>query len=366
MKTLDRWILRKFAVTYAIFAAAILIVFIVTDSLNKLGTFMGAGGSLASTWLGYYGALLPDIYYMLAPFVTLTAGLWVVHDLKRHNEFVPILSAGLPPWRIVTPIFLAAAFLAFLMFLDREYVIPAASIAQLRKEQSKLVKHAYLIPSPIPDKSGGVLSARFFDTKKQELDEPRYTLLDAQGRETVSAIASTAFHHPADAASPNSWVFRDGILIRCEPGDGGEHVAVVRIPASGMAIETDIEPLDVESSIYAITYLSTDQMRRQYERCPFLRHLGVQLERRYSYPSASVILLLLGLPFVLRGDKGDKAQATIGVLACMGICALFFLVTAFCEDMGARPGGAHPRLAAWLPNLLFGVPGIVAFLRAAR
>jgi lipopolysaccharide export system permease protein len=261
------------------------------------------------------------------------------------------------------PIFVAAGFLAWLMYVDREHVIPAKAFAELRREQSKFVKHDYLIPSPIPDGAGGVLSARFYEPKKKELDEARWTLLDEHDHETVSAIASTAVPVRNERTNERGWLFRQGVLVRVEQASDGERVRVEPIPASGVLIRTELEPLDVECAIVAISYLSTEQMRQHYEKCPFLRHLGVQLAKRFAYPCSSVLLVLLGLPFVLRGDKTDAAS---GVLACIGICALFFLATAFCEDMGARPGGVHPVLAAWLPNIVFGLPGFASFLKVAR
>jgi lipopolysaccharide export LptBFGC system permease protein LptF len=124
-----------------------------------------------------------------------------------------------------------------------------------------------------------------------------------------------------------------------------------------------VKPMDVEAAIDTIDYLSAEQMEQQYERLPCLRHLGVQLARRYSYPASCLVLLLLGLPFMFRGDKG---AAALGILICIGVCALFFIVTAFSEDLGSKEYGPHPLIAAWLPNVLFGIPGLVAFFKSAR
>ncbi len=65
--------------------------------------------------------------------------------------------------------------------------------------------------------------------------------------------------------------------------------------------------------------------------------------------------------FVLRQERG---AAPLGLLVCVGICASFFVATAFFEDMGSRPGGLDPRVAAWAANVVFGVVGVAGLARA--
>jgi lipopolysaccharide export LptBFGC system permease protein LptF len=353
--TLDRWIVGRFLVGYVAFFASILTVFVAADCLNKMDTFLDEHRPLVLAIADYYAAVLPEIYYVLAPFVTLAAALWVVFELKRHNELVPLMAAGIAPWRVCAPMVAAGVLLAGVMFADREVVVPA--FASKRRANSDIERKQAFDVNPIPDRSGGILAARAYVPRSHSLHEASYTLLDPEGRESISAIASSA------ECVPGGWLFRDGALVRRETGSGEPRDVVETIPHAGRLFQSDIELLDVESSIDEITYLSTAEMERQYARIPAFKHLGVQLARRYSYPFSSVVLLLLGLPLVLRGDK---AAAALGFLACTGLCALFFLATAFCEDLGTRPGGPPPALAVWLPNVAFGVPGLVAFLRSAR
>jgi lipopolysaccharide export system permease protein len=358
MKVLDRWVLRRFAFTYLAFAASVLLMFVMTDGANHIDQFHAQAQKTGeSSWriaLAHYSATVPDIYYLLAPFVTLVAAMWVVFELRRNNELVPLMSAGIAPWRVTAPLFVAAAVLAGAMYLDRELVIPR--FAEQHRESTNL-KRTHVLIDPVPDRVEGVLSARYFMPKTRELVEARYTRLDeTRHGEVICAVASSAHY----SAQWGGWIFRDG--FRVERKDGAE--AYEPIDHDGVLIETDVRPVDCESAAAdMLGYLTSAQLREQLERIPAFRHIAVELGRRTAYPCASIVLLLIGLPFVLRGDKG---AAAVGLIVCIALCAVFFLLTAVFEDMGSRPGGIPPQLAAWLANIVFLLPGLAAFLRSAR
>src|SRR4029077_20381606 len=116
----------------------------------------------------------------------------------------------------------------------------------------------------------------------------------------ISAIASSGSFHKETVTGEDGkprvvkqgWIFKDGVLVRTRQASDGEQQVEI-IPPGGTLVETDIEPLDIDSAVVSLNFLTSEQMQRQYARMPWLRHLGVQLARRFSYPCASVLLLLL-------------------------------------------------------------------------
>jgi lipopolysaccharide export system permease protein len=358
VKVLDRWILKRFLLAYAAFASVVLVMFVMTDGFNHLDQFYATAiKTQRPLWriaLAHYSAIVPDIYYMLAPFLALLAAMWVVFELRRNNEFVPLQAAGIAPWRITLPLFVAALGLAGVMYADRELVIP--EFAQQFREITNL-KREHVSVNPIPDQRNGVLSARNYSPPRQELVEARYTLLDPVTHgEVLSVVASSA------SCVEKGWIFHDGIVIE---RSGGLDIFRTFGERPGHLVETDVRIIDVEcAAVDMLGYLTTRQLIDQYKRIPAFRQLRVEVWRRTAYPCASIVLLFIGLPFVLRGDKG---AAAIGLIVCIGVCALFFLLTAFFEDLGSRPGGlVPPPLAAWLANLVFLGPGLLAFSRSTR
>lgn len=346
MRVLDRLVLKRFFGAYLGFLAMVLVVYVFADLFGHVEHFSGSKVGFLRAVAGYYLVTLPEIYYLFAPFLALIAAMWVMASLQRANELIPLLSAGIRPRRIVAPVFLAVTLFAALMWADRELVVPA--LADLRREVSRNRKDSRL-PAPVADAKGGVLSGRVYLTAERRLVEARYTLLDERGREVYSLLAWTA-----DPVL-DGWLLRDGVIVR-----QGDPTRVERIAPAGFPLRTDIRPIDIEAAIDEVHYLSSRQLKDQIDRLPGRRSLEVQLAKRLAYPASSLVLLVLGLPFVLRPEK---QAAVLGLLGCLGLCALFFVVTSVGEDMGGRPGGPPPLVAAWAANAVFGAAGVAAFLR---
>ena len=121
---------------------------------------------------------------------------------------------------------------------------------------------------------------------------------------------------------PGYWVLVDGNVIRLD-----ERGRYIRNPAAAgddpdpghfeeLRLETDMRPVDLESSDRDIPYLSWGELRDQYKRRPYLTHLEVKLHQRFAFPLANFILLLLGFPFILRGEN---KSVILGVGAAVGI-----------------------------------------------
>lgn len=350
VRIIDRLVLRRFVGAYLAFATILITIYTLADLFTHVERFAPepGGRSLGVAMLVHYSVQVPEVYYLFAPFVSLAAGMWVVASLRRSNELIPLMAAGVRPARIVAPIFVASAALASVMWLDREVVIPRLS--SLRREQSRFTEKEWLLGWPVPDRVGGVLTPRLYWTRDRRLIEPRYSLLSPDGKETLSVIAGTA------DPCPGGWLLKDGFIVR-----SGEVDAIEKIPPGGWLLETDITPSDVECAIDDLQSLSSAQLRQQIARMPGLRrNLEVQLARRVSWPAATVVLLLLGLPFVLQEQRAGPA---IGLLACMALCALFFVTNAMFEDMGARPGHLDPAIAAWVADAVFGAIGAIALAR---
>ena len=110
--------------------AAILIVFVVVDLFSNLERLAQQG--LARGMLLRYGAQLPEIFLTLSPFLLVLAALWVVVDLQRQNELVPLVALGYSPRRLALPLLAMGVLLAPVVWADRELVLPR--VASLERD----------------------------------------------------------------------------------------------------------------------------------------------------------------------------------------------------------------------------------------
>jgi lipopolysaccharide export LptBFGC system permease protein LptF len=340
-----RWIALRCVRAYLAFAFAVTMVFVIIDGFmnldelgqNDLGTFL----------MERYGRQLPELFYILSPFLTLVAALWVLATMMRSNELVPLQAAGYSPRQIAIPFLALGLAFAPLSFLDREYVLPA--LAELRRTHE--LKNNFLYPRPIPDWEGGVFSARHYQLEQSLLTHPRYTRLGEDRKEVFSILGETAT--PAEGG----WLFRGGHMVRRE---GGEAV-YSPIPPEGYLFETSIRVQDVEAAIGSPTYLSSEQLADQIGRAPGFEHLRVQYYERFTQPLASLVLLLIAMPLAMGGEPGlggTFLRFTLTLVVSLG----YFVLNTVCLELGARHVFG-PATAAFLPLVICGGIGGALVLR---
>ena len=97
---------------------------------NFLEPWPDGRSAAGMTIVRYYLLNIPFLYMQSAPFVTLTAALFTLSRLLKHNEVSAALSAGVSSHRVLMPIFLGAFGVAAAIFALREWA--ATNIAASR------------------------------------------------------------------------------------------------------------------------------------------------------------------------------------------------------------------------------------------
>ena len=81
--------------------------------------------------------------------------------------------------------------------------------------------------------------------------------------------------------------------------------------------------------------------------------LRVQLQKKFAFPLMTFVMAVLAVPFALRGGRRG---ALAGVAMAVGIAVLYWVGMGFFEAMG-NANQLPAALAAWSPDLLFGLAG---------
>lgn len=349
MSTLSRWLTWRLLKAYATFAFSIALFFLVIDGFVNLEGLNE--GDLLANLIQRYGRMLPELFYLLSPFITLMATLWVVAGLRRSNELIPLMAAGYSPRQIATPLLVLGVLFAPLCWADRELLLPR--LADLRRAH---VLPRYLAkPRPVADTNNGVLNIGAYYPSLGELRKARFVQLTPEGGEAFTILADQAEF----SAERGGWTFYRGVVIERHPQ---AEDTIASIESAGYFLSTQIRLSDVEASIGSPMYLTAEQLKEQIERTPGFRHLAVQYYERFSQPLAGVVLLLLSIPLVLGGD-GSAASNLLRFLACMGIAVAQFVLNTLCSELGSREVFS-PAIAAFLPQAICAVIGGVLVWRA--
>jgi len=95
-----------------------------------------------------------------------------------------------------------------------------------------------------------------------------------------------------------------------------------------------------------------------YNRLPH----EAELNKRFAFPVAALIFVLLGFPLAVRSHRGGRSVALVGTLA---ILVSYYLILTTLEGVALR-GRLPVWVAIWMPNFIFGAIGSVLLGVTAR
>ncbi|MBI4607230.1 MAG: LptF/LptG family permease [Planctomycetes bacterium] len=366
IRTMDLYVARIFLAAYAVCTVSFVGLFVLVEAFAKLDRFLRQDSSLAATIFKYHLAMIPTAYanYM-GPVLTLAAGMFTMTHLNRLNELTPFKAAGISIYRVMLPVFFLAACLTGLTVWLKEEVLPA--FKEPIRSALSLSRARPLNPPPYYDRERGLLIrvAEYSTTRKvahtvevseQHPSRKVKVRIDANQMEWIPAAGPAT-----EDSEEGTWVLHSGSIQRWD--EGGK--LVVNAAASGferlkqpfarMELQTSLRPVDLETSDPEISYLSWRDLKRQYQRQPYHRHLAVKLHHQFAFPLSHIVLLFLGIPFVL---NLQNRNVFLSLAASFAICALFYLVSSICMNIANQSEMLPPILAAWLPIMLFGSLGI--------
>ncbi len=363
LRRVDRYLMRHFLISWSICALAILGLFMVIEGLSRIERFMRQEEGLLVILVRYFSAIIPIFFCkFFGPVLTMLAAMFATTQLNKGNELIPLRLAGLSTARILAPFFLLAFLSAGGMIALQEAVIPNMKDL-IRTATSYSSNKKAIRPDLVADGMGALI-----DVDQYLPAEKRGTMVLVENRHASNShpesfIKAEEISRVEPTGGEAYWLLTNGYIQRWEedgqnvrnPDAQGEDVYLQWFDQ--YRLKTDMQPIDLESSDQEIEYLSFSELRDQIKRRQEQAHLEVKLHLRFAFPLANFILLLLGLPLVL---KGENRSVVVGVLLAIGISAVYLLATMICADLGNR-GLLTPLLAAWLPVLFFGALGLTMF-----
>lgn len=357
--TVDRWLLRRFLSAFLAFLVVGTLLFLIVDFPVNLTRLQKRG--LDQSVPLRYATMLPELFFVAAPYLTLLSALWVVTSLRRADEFLALTTLGYSGRRIGLSLVLAGAVVTPLAWIDREYLLP--HLGELRRAQAALGSMGWTAPRPVPDAQGGVLLAAAYSRGSGELADLCFAQLDEEGRERFSVWARKGEYQAAQGQTSAGWLLSEGVAIErvAAAAAPGAQERVQVFGAQGFLLECSLVPGDLDSA-EGPSYVSAEELRARLGRTPAFVHLQVELWQRYTQPLGGLALLLLCLPMLLTPRTLEGSALGLRCGLCLLIGVVFFVLVALCEELGCA-GALPPALAVGLaPGGAAGL-GALLFLR---
>jgi lipopolysaccharide export system permease protein len=355
LSTLDRYVLGSWVRIFVLTALGFPIVSILinlTDTLNRL---LDRGLSMQEiAWSYVYS--IPENMFLVMPAAVLFATVFTVGGMGRHSELTAAKAGGQSFHRLMLPVFAAAALASVLAFAVGE-LAPGATARQLELQKAKAARptrarYNFVYRGDL----GWVYTIRSLDVANRQLKQ---LMFERQG---------TGLDYPglvitADSASwddsVRGWRVRTG-ASRVIAGPGKE--AVFRFRSMRLKALTQ-SPGDLLAEAKIPDEMRYVELGRYIEA---LRRSGndankliVEQALKVAIPVTCFIIALFGAPLAV---TSPRAGAAVGVAISLGTTVLFLLITQIMKAVGAG-GVVDPLLAAWIPNAVFLLAGLLLLLR---
>jgi LPS export ABC transporter permease LptG len=359
LQILDIYVIRGWIFYFALLLIAFTGVYVIFDFFQVLGDIVRNQVPVRIV-VDYYRYLLPQVLYLMLPLSILVATLVNFGLLTKSNQVIAIKSAGVSLYRLSIPVLVVTGLLSAGMFLFADRVLPETNQRQngLRNQIKGKPAQTFYRPDHqwIWGTSSRIYNYTFFDSDQNvfanlsvfEFDPTTFRL--TRRLQAARAVWEESIH---------GWILENG-WSRDLNGD--------RVTAFSSFPVATFQELTEEPSYFKKEVKPSEQMSA-FELRSYIAdlrqsgfdvvRLSVQFYRKFSYPIIAFVVTLIGIPFSFTmGGKG----ALTGIALSIGIAIIYWSTSSLFEAMG-NLSQLPPAMAAWSPDVLFGLAGTYLLLR---
>ena len=309
---------------------------------------------------------VPQAIPMAFPFACLFAALLAMGRIMGDNEVTAMRTAGISVMRIA----LAPLFFGAVMFLVaygmNEWIAPA-SVDLSTRTFYQIIYHTDALPvEPQFFRKDPDTGNTFYVT---QVAADNRTMIDVQifkpakygpWNETLQAKSATVagtslvLHDVIDTRYNN-----DGFMTNQQRVKNVSIGLPLGETASQFVSQVNNDPWTMSSKSLR---MQVNALEAQGIGGTAMGNLQINLANKLAWPFASFIGVLLALPLALRFGKRGR---TLGIALAIIAFFAYYLMTSAASAFG-RNGAINPFLAAWLPNMIMGVAGVVLLLLEER
>jgi LPS export ABC transporter permease LptG/LPS export ABC transporter permease LptF len=363
---LDEYVLKEFLTTFSMVLVTFVMLLLVFTFFELLGDIIRNKTPLIIVG-NYLFNLTPSMIYTITPLSVLIAVLVVFGLLNRSSELTAMKASGISLYRIVVPVLVIASILAASLFLFDELYLPTANRRQealrnvIKGKPARTFEHpgqSWMFGLQQPGKPGRIFYYELFDADRDSFGNVTVFEFNPDTFSISRRIfASSAHWEPA----LHEWIFEHG----WERTFNGEEISSYRPFDVSTFPEIREQPQYFKKESRLSSEMSFGELRayiHDLRQSGFdTMRLRVQLNRKLAYPIITLVMAVLAVPFSLyMGKRGSLA----GIGVAIGVAIAYWVVAGTFEAMG-NVNLLPAFLAAWSPDVLFGLAGGYLLLRSS-
>jgi LPS export ABC transporter permease LptG/LPS export ABC transporter permease LptF len=361
---LDEYVLSEFLKMFVTVLAGFVLLMLVFTFFELIGDILRNRVAL-STVGAYLLNLTPSLLYQITPLSVLISVLVTFGLLNRSSELIAMKATGISIYRLVIPVVIISAFLACGLFAFDQYYLPQANrrqealrnIIKGKPPQTTLnPDQKWIFGQQNPGEPGRVFYYQFFVPDQNAFANLSLFEFDP----TTFEITKRIFAARASwSDAKHQWIFENG-WVRTMQGAN---------PTSFSEFQTASFPEIHEEP----SYFKKESLQSQEMNFGQLRHyicdlqqsgfdtvrLRVQLYDKLAYPLITIVMAVLAIPFALSmGRRGSLTGVGVAIAIALG----YWMVSGLFNAMG-NVNYLPAAIAAWSPDVLFGLTGGYLLLR---
>jgi len=352
MRILSRYIAREFLKFLFLWVASFFLIFFVVELLERINVII-VNQAPVYLVLEYFLYTFPLFVSQVLPFATLLAALITLGVLARNNEIVAMKAHGVSTYRIMVPLLVLAASVTAFIFLCNETIVPYAArkahyiwSVKVKKEEER----AFFELNKIWYRGEDVIY-------NIRLLEPKHNLLKGVTIYYFDDLFNLRQRVDAHEARWNGdgWTFYQVAVRSFLPGGevSTETYEQRDIPLPERPEDFKKGMKDPEEMTYRELKGYVEKLRSEgYDPTRYV----VDLHKKVAFPFLTLIMVLMGGPLALAASHGRGGGIAQGVGISIVIGFVYWMAFAISVAMG-HAGTFPPLIAAWAPNVFFGLVG---------
>ena len=352
MRILTRYILGEI-LSHALIGCALFTFILFIPRLPQILEMVVRNSSTLTNVLQIFLFTLPNLFWVTIPMSVLVGILLGLSRLAADSEVIAIRASGLGVTYFVRVAAIVAVGGALLGLVNSLYIAPRANQAILDMEQSLAASQASYQIQPrvfyedfrnfvlyVQDVRGGTGAANWRQVFMADVTDP------ASPRITTAASATVV----NDSSSELMMRLRDGTQHAVDPS---QQYTISTFTSTDLPLQlnpqSDVHLGRMDTAIYAVP----TRLLLQRIHGPEGRRFLIELNSRFSYPAACLVLMLIGVPLGVMSRRGGKSSGFVYTL----LLVVLYYILSYTGVSLARQGKMSVFIAVWLANILFAAAG---------
>lgn len=353
MKRIDRYIMGKFLATFFVAILLIILLTIAFDISEKLDGFIGRNNlkpTMKEILVDYYLNFIPYFVTLFSPLFVFISVIFFTSRMASRLELISILDTGTSFVRMLMPFMAAAFIVASMSWSLTNFVLPRSNEVRIAFERKYFSRFTGVSPNFHRDPSpGAMVYVERFDPKNNV--GTKFSYKQMTGAQVTLWIQSADIRFDSTRAH---WILNDFIVRNFD--------GVKESMRKGAVLDTvfDFMPSFFRQDLKRIEMMTNSELNAFIEDerekgSKFVNNYLLEKHQRTATPFSTIILTLLAVPIASR-----KVRGGIGFHLAMGVGLAFtYIFMQKVTNTYAINNTLSPFMAVWLPNILYGIIGLV-------